>query len=129
MLMQSGSDAVHLLPALPDVWSRGTVSGLRAKGGFEIVDMRWENSKLVKVVILSNLGGNLRLRVPNVMTLINGNDLIKAIGENSNSFYQTENVPAPVISPAATISPLALKETVLYDLPTQQGRLYTLISQ
>ena len=43
-------------PALPDVWSMGSVSGLRMKGGFEVVAMQWKNGKLEKLVVKSTLG-------------------------------------------------------------------------
>jgi alpha-L-fucosidase 2 len=69
MLMQSADGDIHLLPALPDVWQAGSVTGLRARGGFEIMKMEWKDAKLVKVVIRSAIGGNLRLRVPNAMKL------------------------------------------------------------
>jgi alpha-L-fucosidase 2 len=67
MLIQSANGEVHLLPALPDAWPIGTITGIKAIGGFEIVSMEWKDAKLVKAVIKSNLGGNLRLRTPNAI--------------------------------------------------------------
>ena len=90
--------------------------------------MQWKEGKLVKLVVKSNLGGNLRLRVPNGMKLSVGS-LKKVTGKNPNPFYQTEETPAPVVSSKANIAPLALKETVVYDLPTQSGKTYILVTQ
>ncbi len=129
MLVQSGSDVIQLLPALPDVWSSGSVRGLRAKGGFEIVDLQWKDGEVVKVAIKSNLGGNLRLRVPNALKLSGGDIPVKAAGKNTNSFYQVEPTPGPIISPDANITMPTLKETMLYDIPTKRGKTYTLIKR
>jgi alpha-L-fucosidase 2 len=118
-----------LLPALPDAWPSGSIKGIRARGGFEIVDMEWKDAKLVKAIIKSTLGGNLRLRVPNEMKLSRGVALKKATGNNSNPFYQVEETPAPVISEKASITPVALKETMLYDIPTTAGAVVALIAQ
>ena len=127
MLMQSADGNIHLLPALPGVWQTGSITGLRARGGFEIISMEWKNAKLVKLVIRSMIGGNLRLRVPNEITLSGGNTLRIATGKNVNPFYQIEETPAPIISPKAIITKPQLKKTFLYDLPTQAGKTYTLI--
>jgi alpha-L-fucosidase 2 len=129
MLMQSGDDALHLLPALPDVWPAGHVSGLRARGGFEIVEMQWKDAKLVRVVIKSTLGGNLRLRVPNKITLGKGGSLKTAVGKNANTFFQTGETPAPIVSPRANITLARQKETLVYDLPTQKGKVFTLVAE
>lgn len=129
MLLQSSDAAIHLLPALPDVWPNGSITGLRAWGGFEVVDLQWKDGKVVKLVVKSNLGGNLRLRVPNALKLSNGASLKVATGKNPNPFYQTEETPAPIVSAKATIKPLELKATMLYDLPTQKGVVYTLVGQ
>ncbi|TMI66378.1 MAG: glycoside hydrolase family 95 protein [Bacteroidetes bacterium] len=126
MLIQSADGDIHLLPALPDAWPSGSIKGIRARGGFEIVDMEWKDSKIIKLVIKSNLGGNLRLRTPNTVKLING-ILKNASGSNTNPFYQVTATPDPIISSLASISTNDLKQTFLYDAPTSAGKAYTFV--
>ena len=61
MLVQSHAGEVHLLPALPKAWPDGWVSGLRARGGFE-VEMTWKAGRLRGAALRSRLGGLCRLR-------------------------------------------------------------------
>jgi alpha-L-fucosidase 2 len=65
MLIQSHLHEIHLLPALPDAWPAGSISGLKARGNFE-VDIKWEKGKLASAVIKSVIGGKcvLRTNVP-----------------------------------------------------------------
>lgn len=126
MLMQSSDGAVHLLPALPDVWPSGKISGLKAIGGFEIVEMQWAATKLVKLVVKSNLGGNLRLRTPNDLKQTNGTKLKEANGKNANPFYSLDETAKPVISEKSSIKVPTLATTKLYDIATQKGQIITL---
>ena len=129
MLVQSANGEIHLLPALPDVWRSGKVSGLLARGGFEIVELEWHDGKLVKAVIKSRLGGNLRIRVPNDIKLSKGRLVNQPVGENQNPFYRLEQIPSPKISPSAAVQLPQLSKTKLYDIDTLPGGLYVLTQE
>lgn len=61
MLMQSAHGYIHLLPAIPTVWKKGTVKGMKAVGNFT-VDETWTSGKCTGARIVSNAGSELRVR-------------------------------------------------------------------
>ncbi|MDR2463909.1 MAG: glycoside hydrolase family 95 protein [Verrucomicrobiales bacterium] len=67
MLLQSqvraadGGWEIELLPALPVEWVNGSVSGLRARGGFEVA-MTWRDGKLTGATLKSVSGGTCKMR-------------------------------------------------------------------
>ena len=65
MLLQSHTAYLVPLAALPDAWSTGSISGLMARGHFE-VSMRWADKKLLQLTILSRSGGDLRVSYPDI---------------------------------------------------------------
>ena len=64
MLLQSHARYIDLLPSLPDAWSNGSITGLRARGNFG-VDIKWSNGKLTKARITSGSGEDCRIRYGN----------------------------------------------------------------
>jgi alpha-L-fucosidase 2 len=96
MLLQSGTGALNLLPALPAAWPSGFVSGLRGQGGFG-VDIRWDKSQLTEARIQSVNGGECRLLV---------------------------NQPVRILSNGREV-PVTRRNTGEIVFPTQKGGVYT----
>ncbi|SHF74058.1 alpha-L-fucosidase 2 [Kaistia soli DSM 19436] len=60
MLVQSKPGAIRLLPALPAGWDRGSVKGVRARGGFT-VDLAWSDGALVEAIVQGAAGSAVRI--------------------------------------------------------------------
>ena len=61
LLIQSHTQFIDIMPALPAALPAGEVKGLCARGGF-VLNMQWSNGKLTRLLIKSTAGSELHLR-------------------------------------------------------------------
>lgn len=75
MIVQSHTQYIDILPALPNAFSKGVIKGIKARGGF-VLDMEWNNHQLTKMTVRSIAGNELRLKyqkqIKKVNTVKNG---------------------------------------------------------
>lgn len=88
-LLQSCGGEINLLPALPDEWKDGHVYGLRAKGGYE-VNIEWSSGKLTKAEIVSDFGGECRVRANCVVSVSCGGETVSSKIENGVIIFETQ---------------------------------------
>ena len=90
MLLQSHAGYIHLLPALPDVWKEGSVSGLKARGNFEIT-MNWKDGILTEAKIRSLSGKSCTLRTSRPFTVKQNGKTISTsspVQSNGKEYHQ-----------------------------------------
>jgi alpha-L-fucosidase 2 len=60
MLVQSDDETITLLPALPDAWKEGSVTGICARGGF-VIDFSWKNGVITSASITGKATNNCKI--------------------------------------------------------------------
>lgn len=126
MMLQSHDGAVHVLPAVPERWKDGKVSGLVARGGF-VVDVEWKDGAVAVLKVKSALGGNLRIRTADELVMKSGEELAVAEGVNPNPYYAVPEVAEPIVSDKAVLDVQPMAHTWLYDIPTVAGGEYVFV--
>lgn len=86
-IMQSHSGEIKLLPAVPAEWDKGSIDGMRARGGFE-VSFNWQDGKVAEGHIISNAGEMCRIRGKYFITE-NGQP-VNMTYENDLTIFSTE---------------------------------------
>jgi alpha-L-fucosidase 2 len=121
MLLQSHAGAIHLLPALPSAWQKGSVSGLKARGGFT-VDMEWNEGRLQRGTIHSSLGGKCRIRSEWKLDLPE----VNALSSGGAPLLETTRIPGPEIIGAPDLQPREVKNYYLYEVDIPKGQSLTI---
>jgi len=94
--METASNVVRLLPALPSAWGTGSFRGLRARGGLEI-DLEWESGKATAATFRARLELTHHIIAPK--------------GQRIASVSPTPSQPIPSDNPSELILPVQAGET------------------
>ena len=100
MIMQSHSDTIEVLPALPSAWANGTMTGMKAVGNFT-VDITWATNKATSVRIVSHKGQPL---------MVKADGIAKAVIKKNNII-----VPAAILAADVVRIPTAENDVIVID--------------
>ncbi|MFW5981833.1 MAG: glycosyl hydrolase family 95 catalytic domain-containing protein [Halanaerobiaceae bacterium] len=89
MLLQSHDGALHLLPAIPESWSKGYIKGLRGRGGFE-VNIHWEEGKLKVAEIKSTAGNQANIYSEDDIEIYLNGKAVETVHKGKIISFQTE---------------------------------------
>lgn len=94
MLIQSHEGYIHVLPAIPKEWEKGSFEGLVARGNF-VVDCAWNENEITDLKVKSNAGEECKILSENAKNIIvkdeNGNEISFNVYEGIVSFETEKN--------------------------------------
>ena len=126
MLLQSHSDTLQILPALPSEWTHGEYKGLKAVGDFT-VDAKWEEKKATQISIANNQGQPLFVNYPNLEeATIFVNAAIVTPEKISNNVYRIESGAKDIISIFFGEVPTGIEDTLADKANESEGSIYDL---
>lgn len=88
LLMQSQTDVIYILPALPSEWDRGEISGIKAKNGAEVT-IKWSGNKAYEFSIIPVSDGDVTIGYSGDF-MLNGS----RVSFGNNGLYTIENAEA-----------------------------------
>lgn len=86
MLLQSHLDEIFLLPALPDEWKNGKITGICAEGGF-VLDIDWKEGKLKEVMLYSKVGNEAVIRSSQHITVLHDRKKVESWRDDKNRLH------------------------------------------
>lgn len=128
MLLQSHSDTLQILPALPSAWANGSVSGLKAIGDFT-VSVDWNNGYATKITIDNNQGQACYVNYADIdKALVKVNGIEVRVNKVGNKTYQIPSVAGDEIVVDFTQTPTGISNNFfdnadrnkIYDLTGRQ---------
>lgn len=91
MLLQSHSDEITILPALPNIWEEGYVKGLCARGGFKL-NITWKHNKLLSAEVYSSTNRQCRIHTNIPVKVMDRNNIVfENIGKSCTIEFDAEH--------------------------------------
>lgn len=123
MLIQSHDGAIDILPALPKAWANGSITGLKARGGF-VVDIAWKEGKVTHLAVKASKDGTCKLRLPNMLKTNTKVKLSTAVKMGTNPLNLSANVAEPLYAKTVKPQELAQPKTVSIVFEAKRNGVY-----
>ena len=130
MLLQSAHGYINILPALPAVWKKGAVTGMKAMGNFT-VDFNWVDGKCQSATIVSNAGAELKVRckvgameIAKAMITVNGVEV--AVKADAHGIVTVPCAKDDVVEIDFTQESTTAIDSVVEDNLAKDGVIYDL---